>query len=110
MFKNFKFNLKLTAFLVSLFVALLLLILGNKNQYCLSFGLILLGASLVAFVFYATDKINNELLEIEKEIDELDEIEEPDEDVIIFKSDIKDAVVGTFIYILKLEFIYISFL
>ena len=70
---KFKFNLKLTAFLVSLFLSLLLVILGSGNKYCLSFGFMLMGASLMLFVFYNNNKTENEIVNIEKDIDELED-------------------------------------
>lgn len=70
---KFKFNFKLTAFLVSLFLSLIILILGNKNQYCLCFGFILLGLSAALFVYYNNDKTTQTIEEINKEVDELDE-------------------------------------
>lgn len=81
-----KFNLKLTAFLVSLFISLLLVILGSKNKYCLSFGFILMGVSLYAFIWYMNEKIENELNELNDMIDELesetfDELEETDQEL-----------------------------
>ena len=66
-----KFNLKLTAFLVSLFISLLLVILGSKNTLCLSFGFMLMGVSLAGFIWYMNEKIDNELIELNQAIDEL---------------------------------------
>lgn len=65
-----KFNLKLTASLVSLFIALVLVIVGNKNRYCLSFGFILLGVAIALFAFYQLDRINAALIEINNEIED----------------------------------------
>ena len=45
-----KINFKLTAILVSLFIGFLLIVLGNKNKYCLSFGLIFLAIALLIYV------------------------------------------------------------
>ena len=73
---KFKFNLKLTAFLVSLFIGLLLLILGNKNIFCLSFGLIIVGLSFVVFVLYFNSKAKETYAEIEKQIEDIDNAEE----------------------------------
>lgn len=78
--KKFKFNLKLTIFLVSLFVSLLLIVLGSKNKYCLSFGFMLLGASLIVFLTYAKEKIQNSLNELSQDIDEIDVNEEISEE------------------------------
>ena len=70
--KKFKFNYKLTISLVSLFISLLLIILGNKNYYCLSFGFIIMGLAIAFYAMYKTDKFNEVILEINNEIDELD--------------------------------------
>lgn len=70
-----KFNIKLTAFLVSLFISLIIVILGSKFVYCLSFGFILMGLSLVFFVLYNDEKTANSNIEIEEAIDELAEDE-----------------------------------
>ena len=79
------FSLKLTIFLVSLFISLLILILGNKNQYCLSFGFICLGFSIASYVFYNDEKTTKEIALIEQQLEELDEdetIEEEEKDFI----------------------------
>jgi len=77
---KFKFNLKLTLFLVSLFVSLILVILGSKNNYCLSFGFIIMGASLFLFVWYSNENITKSLEEVEQQLDEVDANEELDEE------------------------------
>ena len=74
--KNFKFNLKLTISLVSLFVSLLLIIIGNKNNYCLSFGFILMGVAIAFYAMFKTEKFNETLLEINNDIEELDKEDE----------------------------------
>ena len=74
--KKFKFNFKLTAFLVSLFLSLLLLVLGGKNKYCLSFGFMALGVSLELFFWYNNEKMQNDLTEINNEIDEIEVMED----------------------------------
>ena len=79
--KKFKFNFKLTAFLVSLFVSLILLILGSKNKYCLSFGFMALGVSLGLFFWYNNEKMQSYLAEVDHEIDEVETTEDlEDED------------------------------
>ena len=80
---KFKFNFKLTIFLVSLFVGLLLLILGNENKYCLSFGFIVVGLSLEFFVWYYLEKLEQYSNEINTKIDEIEaeEIEFDDEEL-----------------------------
>lgn len=48
-----KLSLQLTISLVSLFISLILTILGNQNKYCLSFGFIFFA---VAIVLFAVDR------------------------------------------------------
>ncbi len=74
--KKFKINFKLTTFLVSLFLSLLLVILGSKNNYCLSFGFILMGISLLLFVLYNNEKLQKQLQDINETIDEVDQLED----------------------------------
>lgn len=71
-----KFNLKLTAFMVSLFISLLLVIVGSKNKYCLSFGFVLMGVALIFLACYMREKISNELKMVNEQIDEIDLDEE----------------------------------
>ena len=68
-----KFNYKLTISLVSLFISLLLLILGNKNNYCLSFGFILMGVAIAFYAFQKSEKFDETLVEIDNDIQEIDE-------------------------------------
>ena len=67
-----KFNLKLTLSLVSLFISLILIIVGNKNNYCLSFGFILMGVALGLYALYKSEAIDNVLVEINNDIEETD--------------------------------------
>lgn len=67
------FNFKLTIFLVGLFVSLIVLILGNKNSYCLSFGFVLLGVTVALYVWYNNEKMDNAISEINQQIDEINE-------------------------------------
>lgn len=79
---KFKFNLKLTAFLVVLFVSFLLLILGS-NSYCLSFGFILLGFALPLFALYYGGTIKTSIDAINQEIEEINDAEDlSDEDKV----------------------------
>ena len=79
---KFKFNFKLTAFLVSLFISLIIVILGNKNQYCLSFGFMLMGVSLSLFVLYNNEKTYITIDEIDAQLDEVDlEMAEVDDEL-----------------------------
>lgn len=69
-----RFDLKLTISMVSLFIGLLLLILGNQNKYCLSFGVILLGAALILFCIYKTKGLTENIIELDLAIEETDDI------------------------------------
>lgn len=71
-----KFDLKLTAFLVSLFIGLLIVILGNKNQYLLSFGFVVIGFSLILFAMFKTAEINAVVNELQIELESLKPEEE----------------------------------
>ena len=71
-----KFDFKLTAFLVSLFIGLLIVILGNKNDYWLSFGFIVLGLSMGIYVMFKSTEINDAIKELEDQLEELSAQEE----------------------------------
>lgn len=58
--------------MVSLFIGLLLVILGNKNAYCLSFGLIVLGFSIGFYAFIKIGSINEAINQLEAELQEVD--------------------------------------
>ncbi len=78
-----KINAKLTAFLVSLFIGLLLLILGSKVKLCFSFGFIVLGISLGLFVLYSHEKTQRTLIEVNEKLEQASEDEElTDEDKV----------------------------
>ena len=66
------FNFKLTASLVSLFISFLLIVIGNKSKYCLSFGFILMSVALVFYILNRNENIDNALIEITNEIEESD--------------------------------------
>ena len=74
--KKFQFNFKLTAFLVSLFVSLILVIVGSGNKYCLSFGFILMGLSLSLFIWYNNEKTQKTLESLEADIDYVEQYDE----------------------------------
>ena len=84
---KFKFNFKLTIFLVGLFVGLLLIILGSNNNYCLSFGFLVMGLSFPAYVLYNKEKTGNAMEEISKSLLEVEDCEElsPEEEAYITK-------------------------
>lgn len=65
-----KINFKLTFILVSLFIGFLLIVLGNKNKYCLSFGFIALAVALIIYVVDKFQSINKKIIEIDIQIDE----------------------------------------
>lgn len=66
------FNLKLTISLVSLFISFLLIVIGNKNEYCLSFGFILMGISLALFAISRGETLDKIIIDINNEIEETD--------------------------------------
>lgn len=68
-----KLNVKLTACLVSLFIGLILLILGNKNKYCLAFGFIVLAFGVVLYVLFKQDKLNELLNEVKLQKEETED-------------------------------------
>lgn len=82
-----EFNFKLTMFLVSLFVSLTILILGNKNKYCFCFGFILLGISLAFYVWFNNDKTEKLVKQIDEEMEKVPDDESLDEEerVYVFK-------------------------
>lgn len=65
-----KINFKLTAILVSLFIGFLLIVLGNKNKYCLSFGLIFLAIALLIYITDKYKKISQAIIEVDIAIEE----------------------------------------
>lgn len=84
---KFKFNAKLTIALVSLFIGLLLIILGNKNKYCLSLGCLFFAGSLWLLCNERVISVKNEITAIDERVDE-DDIEE-EEYTILVNSKIK---------------------
>ena len=84
---KFKFNFKLTIFLVGLFIGLLLIVLGSKSEYCLSFGFIILGLSMPFYAQYNTEKTTKSLEEISTTLEEVDGCEElsPEDEAYISK-------------------------
>ncbi len=68
-----KINFKLTFILVSLFIGFLLIVLGNRNKYCLSFGLIFLAIALLIYVSNKFKQVNQALMEIDILMDETDD-------------------------------------
>ena len=68
-----KFNYKLTISLVSLFISLLLIIIGNKNNYCLSFGFILMGVAIAFYAMHKTETFNDTLVEINNDLQQTEE-------------------------------------
>ena len=67
---KFKFNLKLTAFLVSLFIGLLLIILGSNIKLCFSFGFVAIGVSLFFFVVYFQERTQRMLIEVNEKLEQ----------------------------------------
>ena len=75
-----KFNFKLTAFLVSLFIGLLLLILGSKSTICFSFGFVVIGFSLGIFVPYSHEKTQKFLIEVNEKLEQTSDDKEMTEE------------------------------
>ena len=71
-----KFNLKLTAFLVSFFIGLLLLVLGSKSDICFSFGFIVMGAALEIFITYSHDRTQKMLIEVNDKLEQISDDKE----------------------------------
>ena len=65
---------------MSLFISLLVLVLGNKNHYCLCFGFVLLGLSFAVYVLYNEEKTSITIAEIYKQIEEIENNESLNED------------------------------
>ena len=62
------FNFKLTLMLVGLFIGMLLIVLGNKNKYCLGFGFIALGVSLIFYAYEKSKKLQKMIFEVNEEL------------------------------------------
>lgn len=65
-----KINFKLTFILVSLFIGFLLIVLGNKNKYCVSLGFIALAVALIIYLVDKYQSINKKITEVDIQIDE----------------------------------------
>ena len=75
--KKFKFNIRLTASLVSFFVGIVLAILGAKNKYCLGAGFIFIGLGSFLYSWHRSlesvdlqTEVNEELMKYDPEIQE----------------------------------------
>ncbi len=77
-----KLNLLLTISLVSLFISLLLILIGNKNVYCQSFGFLFLAVAIAVFAADRSIKISNQIKENRESIAVLEE-DEPDNIAIV---------------------------
>lgn len=82
-----KFKLKLTLSLVSLFISLILCAFSNINKYCLFFGLILLGLSIVFFALHKNDELRAKIKELNEK---MDEVEDDDEYIDEYKAKKKE--------------------
>ena len=82
--KKFKINFKLTAFLVSLFLSIFIVVLGNKFAPCVCIGFILLGVSLALFVLFNDERTTKIVQELTEEINKISEDETMDEDTKMF--------------------------
>ena len=75
--KKFKFNFKLTAFVVGLFISFLLIFLGGKFDICRSFGLICLGASMIGYIYIYDDSVKKTLKKLDRRVDKLENNSQP---------------------------------
>ncbi len=86
-----KFNFKLTASVVSLFITFIFFVFGNKNKICLFFGFMFLAAALIMFLLYILDRFNADLIKAEEMLDELDTT--PEKEEYIINLDLKYAII-----------------
>lgn len=63
------FNLKLTATLVSLFIAIIMCALSNVSKYCLFFSLIFLAISALLFVWYKKSDLDKKIKDLQEIVD-----------------------------------------
>lgn len=85
--KKFKFNFKLTLFLVGLFVSFLLIFLSGKFEVCRPIGLICLGVSFILYIYFYSDSVKNTLKRIQSKITKLENGEDAS-----FQDDNEDEV------------------
>ncbi len=71
-----KFNLKLTIVLVSLFVGFLLLIFGNQNKYCQSFGFIFLAIGIIFLAVDRTKQIDKLRIKIDNQLNSDEDLDD----------------------------------
>lgn len=74
--KKFKFNFKLTLFLVGLFISFLLIFLSGKFEVCRPIGLICLGVSFILYIYFYSDNVSKTLKRIQREITKLEDGED----------------------------------
>ena len=77
-----KFDFKLTACLVSLFIGVILLVFSDGKTALISCGLVLMAVSLFFFAKIKSKKMENILILTEIEIDEELEKENPDQELL----------------------------
>ena len=85
--KKFKFNFKLTLFLVGLFISFLLIFLSGKFEICCPIGLICLGISFILYIYFYADSVNKALKRIQRKITKLE-----DGDTESFQEDYEDEL------------------
>lgn len=86
-----KFNFKLTASVVSLFITFIFFVFGNAHKVCLFFGFMFLAAALVMFLQYILEKLNAAIYQAEEKLEELDATPEKEEYAI--NLDIKYTII-----------------
>ncbi len=67
-----KLSLQLTISLVSLFISLILTILGNQNKYCLSFGFIFFAIAIILFAVDRCIYTSNTIKQLNQDVEDYD--------------------------------------
>ena len=99
--KNFSWQLTIS--LVSLFVSLIIIIVGNGNKYCLSFGFILIAVAIAFFVWYAVNKNNKKIKQIKNHMakDKLNEYDYKREIKVLNKQQ-RSLIIGAVVFAILL--------
>ncbi len=94
-------------------------------MYCLSFGLIIVGLSFVVFVLYFNSKVKETLIDIEKQIEDIDNAEEEleenedNDELFYYKNDLythkrkllkKQKSLNLILYLGALAFVVVGFM
>ncbi len=72
-----KVDFRLTISMVSLFIGILVVILGNGLSYCIAIGMILIAASCFVFSGYQSGKLTEQIDYIQTELDNFENDDSP---------------------------------